>query len=344
MKENKNTKIDVKEKSSKKNKTVVNHVVNPSILSKKIIGVGGGGSNAVDEIYNSGRARDAEFYILNTDVQALEKSTVRNKIVLGPELTKGLGAGANPAIGEKAGKESLDEIEEMVSGADIVFVNAGMGGGTGSGAAPIIAKAAKEAGALVIGIVTTPFTFEGALRTKVAKKALYNLKDNSDSVIVISNDKVSTEFGGVPFTDAFKYADSVLKESVITLSNIISDDGIINLDFADVKTILKNKGFALIGSGRSESKNAAMEAALGAVNSAILDSSIKGAKDAIVMIVGSRKSLTIEKAQEAVETIRENSNPNINIIFGVKIDKALANEVNVSVVATGIKDPSINEK
>ncbi len=303
----------------------------------KIIGVGGGGSNAVNQIYSSKEAPTAEFFVLNTDHQALEASPVPNRITLGPTITKGLGAGAVPDVAKKAAEESEKEIKTVVEGADLVFITAGMGGGTGSGAAPLVAKAAKDTGALVVAIVTTPFSFEGASRTNTAKESLEALKAEVDSIIVVSNDRLAAELGGIAFSKAFEYADLILKQAVITIADIIATTSTINLDFADVKTVLKGQGLALIGTADAEGESAALDAALKAINSPILESSIEGARKAIVMVMGSERSLTIEKANLAIQTIKEAANSEIEIIFGVRIDESLGDKVMVSVIATGLE-------
>ncbi len=303
----------------------------------KIIGVGGGGSNAVNQIYSSHEAPSAEFFVLNTDHQALDASPVPNKVTLGPTITKGLGAGAVPEVARKAAEESSKEIKDIVADTDLIFVTAGMGGGTGSGASPIVARAAKEAGALVVAIVTTPFSFEGVQRTKTASEAMSALKAEVDSIIVVSNDRLAAELGGVPFSKAFEYADLILKQAVITIADIISTTSVINLDFADVRTILKDQGLALIGTADAEGDSAPIDAALKAINSPILESSIEGAKKAIVMVMGSERSLTIDKSHEAIQTIKEAANSEIEIIFGVRMDESLGDKVLVSVIATGLE-------
>ncbi len=303
----------------------------------KIIGVGGGGSNAVNQIYASNEATNAEFFVLNTDHQALEASPVPNRITLGPTITKGLGAGAVPDVAKKAAEESEKEIKAVVEGADLVFITAGMGGGTGSGASPLVARAAKDTGALVVAIVTTPFSFEGGQRGATAKTAMEALKEEVDSIIVVSNDRLAAELGGVAFSKAFEYADLILKQAVITIADIISTTSVINLDFADVKTVLKDQGLALIGTADAEGESASIDAALKAINSPILESSIEGAKKAIVMVMGSERSLTIEKAHDAIQTIQEAANSEIEIIFGVRIDESLGEKVLVSVIATGLE-------
>lgn len=301
----------------------------------KIIGVGGGGMNAVNKMIED-KIRGIDFIVANTDRQALKSSKATYKLVLGEHTTKGLGAGANPEIGHKAAQETIEQIKAIVKDTDLVFVTAGMGGGTGTGAAPTIAKAARDAGSLVVGIVTTPFSFEGKKRVANAVKGLEELSKHVDSIIVISNDRLLDELGGISLIDSFQYSDAILKQAVRTITDIVNEYSLINLDFADVKAVLHNAGSALIGVGRAEGENSAVEAAIDAINSPILESSIEGAKHAIVNITGSAKSLTIAKAQIAVETIKEAAGNDIDIIFGVTINDELADEIIVSVIATGI--------
>ncbi len=337
-------KLDNNTTTQQNNSTNTNH---PAVHGAriKIIGVGGGGSNAVNQIFTSNEAPQADFFVLNTDHQALDASPVPNKVTLGPTITKGLGAGAVPDVARKAAEESEKEIRSIVDGADLVFITAGMGGGTGSGASPLVARAAKDTGALVVAIVTTPFSFEGKQRTATAKESLDALKAEVDSIIIVSNDRLAAELGGVAFSKAFEYADLILKQAVITIADIISTTSVINLDFADVKTVLKDQGKALIGTADAEGESASIDAALKAINSPILESSIEGAKKAIVMVMGSERSLTIEKANEAIQTIQEAANSEIEIIFGVRIDEELGDKVLVSVIATGLektKEQSVN--
>lgn len=301
----------------------------------KVIGVGGGGNNAVNKMVED-KITGIEFIVANTDNQVLKTSKVPTKLALGEISTKGLGAGALPEIGKKAAEESIDEIKAVIEGADLVFVAAGMGGGTGTGAAPIIAKAAKDSGSLVIGIVTTPFNFEGKRRSNNSIEGLKNLSEVTDSIIVISNDRLLDELGEIPLTDSFKYSDAILKSAIRTISDLIQDHSLINLDFADVKTVIEGQGAALIGVGSSTGENAAVEAAIRAINSPILESSIEGAKNAIVSVAGSSKSLSIKKAQSAVNTIKEASASDIEIMFGVTINESLEDEIVVSVIATGL--------
>lgn len=303
----------------------------------KIIGVGGGGSNAVNKMVE-GKITGLEFYVANTDVQALNDSIIpeQNKIILGENLTKGLGAGANPEIGENAAIESTETIREIVSGCDLIFVAAGMGGGTGTGAAPVIAKIAKDEGCLVVGIVTTPFDFEGNARSRNAKEGLRKIKDNVDSIIVVSNNRLLAELGSFSITDSFKFSDATLKNAVRTIADLINKHSLINLDFADVKAVIKNQGLALIGTGKSSGENAAVEAAINAIQSPILESSIEGAANAIVNVLGSPTTLTLQQAQEAVQTIKEAANSNVDVIFGVTINEEMGDEIVVSVIATGL--------
>jgi cell division protein FtsZ len=303
----------------------------------KIIGVGGGGNNAVNKMAED-RINGVEFIVANTDNQVLKDSNISKKLLLGASVAKGLGAGALPDVGRKAAEESIDDINAIVANTDLVFIAAGLGGGTGTGAAPIIAKAAKDAGALVISIVTTPFNFEGKRRTNNSIDGLRELTENSDSVIIVSNDRLLDELGEIPLTDSFKYSDAILKQAVRTIADLITEHSLINLDFADIKTVIKDQGPALIGVGVSSSENAAVEAAIDAINSPILESSINGARNAIISITGSSKSLTIKKAEEAVDTIKEAASNDIDIMFGISINEELGDEIIVSVIATGLNN------
>ena len=310
----------------------------------KVIGVGGAGTNAVNKMFED-KLKGVEFFVANTDVQSLKDSKIANKIILGESLSKGLGAGANPDIGKKSAQESIDGIKDAIGKADLIFIAAGMGGGTGTGASPIIAKAAKETGALVVGIVTTPFDFEGTTRIKNAAIGTQQLRDNVDSLIVISNNRLLVELGSIPLTDSFQYSDAVLKQAVRTITDLINHHSLINLDFADVKTVLENKGMAIIGTSKAIGENAAVEAAIQAINSPILESTIEGAKFAIVNVSGGPKVLTINQAQEAVEAIKEASGKELEVIFGVTIIEELGEEIIVSVIATGLtqtRDDSSN--
>lgn len=317
--------VDELEKNGEKN-----------IANIKIIGVGGAGGNTVASIIRSG-VKNIESIIANTDSQAMDGISTDKKIVLGKSLTKGLGAGSNPTLGEKSAKESKQEIENALKGADLVFVAAGMGGGTGTGAGPVIANIAKDLGALVVGVVTTPFAFEGRARLGNAQIGVDKLTSLCDSMIVISNDRLLKQFGSIPIKDAFIFSDAVLKQSVRTITDLISEPALINLDFADIKTVMKNQGKALIGIGSAKGENKAKEAAENAITSALLDVSIKNAQQAIINVTGGVET-SLEEAYAAVEIIRASAGNNINIVFGVSINDALQDEMVISVIATGLSD------
>ena len=298
----------------------------------KIIGVGGAGNNAVSCMYED-NIIGCDFYVLNTDAQILAYSKVQNKLMLGKGLTKGLGAGANPEIGEKAALASVKEIKEIVKGADMVFIAAGMGGGTGTGAAPIIAKIAKDEGALVVGIVTRPFTFEGKVRMANANIGLEKLKEHVDTLITISNDRILQLIGDLPLRQSFKEADNVLKNSVKAITDLIAMPSLINLDFADIKAIMSKKGPAMIGFGVGSGENRARDAASKAITSPLLEHSIDGSNSAIVSIVGG-KNTTLYDYNDAVEYIRTAAGNDINIIFGASINEQLDDQMQVTVIAT----------
>ena len=303
-----------------------------SVAKIKIIGVGGAGNNAVNCMVNDS-VIGCEFYVLNTDAQVLNCSKAENRIVLGKTITKGLGAGANPAIGLQAALESEEEIKEIVKDTDMVFIAAGMGGGTGTGAAPIVAKIAKEAGALVIGIVTRPFTFEGKVRVSNALSGIEELKKYVDTLITISNDRILQLIGNLPLRQSFQEADNVLKRSVQAITDLIAMPALINLDFADVRTLLSDKGAAMIGFGVGNGSNRAQEAAAKAISSPLLENSITGAKSAIIAITGGKNS-TLYDFTDAVDHIRNASGNDINIIFGASINENLDDEIHVTVIAT----------
>lgn len=289
------------------------------IVNIKVVGVGGGGNNAVHHMMKQG-LKGVEFYAANTDSQSLLSFDEDDRMYIGQKLTKGLGAGADPEIGRKAAEESADSIRQTLAGADMVFIAAGMGGGTGTGAAPVIAKIAKELGALTIAIVTTPFGFEGAKRRTFASEGLQELRPNVDSLIVISNETLLQMFGNVSIRDSFKKADDILWQSVHAITSLINEKALINLDFADVRNIMKDKGTAMIGMGRGVGETKARDAATQAFASPLLGSTIKGAKNAIVNITGGA-GITLQDANEAVEIVREAAGDNINIIFGIAIDE-----------------------
>ncbi len=300
----------------------------------KVIGVGGGGNNAVNRMIESG-VKGVDFIVANTDLQVLNTSKAPIKIQLGAELTKGLGAGANPEVGREAALESKEEIREALEGADMVFVTCGMGGGTGTGAAPVIAEIAQELGTLTIGIVTKPFSFEGKKVMERAIAGLEELKKHVDTLIVIPNDRLREIVDKTtPLLDSFKEVDNVLRRGVQSISDLIAVAGLINLDFADVKTVMENKGHALIGIGIGVGENRAVEAARQAVESPLLETSIEGASDAIINVTGGI-NLALSEVETVVETIRASANTDINTIFGAVINENLTDEIIVTVIATG---------
>jgi len=302
----------------------------------KVVGVGGSGCNAVNTMIRMG-LDGVEFITANTDRQALDASLAPTKLPIGQELTKGLGAGANPEIGRKAALEDYAKISETLNGADMVFITAGMGGGTGTGAAPVFAKIAKEIGALTVGVVTKPFMFEGRKRMKHADQGMTWLRENVDSLITIPNQRLLAISGNtLSMVDAFKKADEVLLNAVQGISDLINHTGLINSDFADVRTIMQNKGLALMGIGQASGENRAIEAATNAISSPLLeDISIEGATGIIINITGS-SNLSIHEVNEATTLIMEAAHEDAEIIFGTVIDEALKDAVKVTVIATGL--------
>ena len=301
-----------------------------------VIGVGGAGNNAVNRMIDE-EIQNVEFYVMNTDKQALSTSKARNRIILGEDITGGLGAGGEPEIGEKAAEASADVIREIVKTADMVFIAAGMGGGTGTGAAPVIAKIAKDAGALVVAIVTRPFTFEGKKRVINSIDGLNRLRANVDSIIVVSNDKLLMTSGNSPISKAFDDCDKVLAQSVKTVVNLILLPAVINLDFADVKSTLKDAGVSLIGFGMGSGQNRAKDAANAALSSPLLEASITGARRAIVSVTcGTNVSLF--DAQETVNLLIDASGHDIDVKFGVAINDQLDDVILVSVIASDFED------
>ncbi len=297
----------------------------------KVIGVGGGGNNAVNRMIESG-IKGVEFIVANTDSQALRNSKADIKVQLGKS---GLGAGANPEVGRQAAEESKDDLKEILKGADMVFVTCGMGGGTGTGAAPIVAEIAQSLGALTVGIVTKPFSWEGNKRLLNADEGLEKLKEHVDTLIIVPNDRLKDIIDkNTPMIAAFKEVDNVLRLGVQSISDLIAVNGLVNLDFADVKAVMENKGDALIGIGVATGENRAIEAARQSVSSPLLETDIRGATDAIVNITGSN-NLSLTEVQEAVEVIRQSAQTDINIIFGAVINESLGDDVIVTVVATG---------
>ncbi|WP_314727319.1 cell division protein FtsZ [uncultured Veillonella sp.] len=300
----------------------------------KVIGVGGGGNNAVNRMVDN-QIKGVQFIAVNTENQVLELSKADVTIQIGEKVTKGLGAGANPQVGEEAAQESREEIIKALEGADMVFVTAGMGGGTGTGAAPIVAECAKEVGALTVGVVTKPFAFEGKRRRAAAEKGIEFLTQKVDTIIVIPNDKLLQVVDKkCTITDAFSKADDVLRQGIKGISDLIQIPGLINLDFADVKTIMTEQGEALMGIGVGEGENRAADAAKMAINSPLLETSIDGAKGILLNISGS-SDLSIFEVNEAAEIISDAADPDANIIFGSVIDESLGDKVQITVVATG---------
>ena len=300
----------------------------------KVIGVGGGGNNAVNRMVDN-QIKGVQFLAVNTENQVLELSKADVTIQIGEKVTKGLGAGANPQVGEEAAQESREEIIKALEGADMVFVTAGMGGGTGTGAAPIVAECAKEVGALTVGVVTKPFAFEGKRRRAAAEKGIEFLTQKVDTIIVIPNDKLLQVVDKkCTITDAFSKADDVLRQGIKGISDLIQIPGLINLDFADVITIMTEQGEALMGIGVGEGENRAVDAAKMAINSPLLETSIDGAKGILLNISGS-SDLSIFEVNEAAEIISEAADPDANIIFGSVIDESLGDKVQITVVATG---------
>ncbi|HLO50613.1 MAG TPA: cell division protein FtsZ [Kamptonema sp.] len=301
----------------------------------KVIGVGGGGNNAVNRMIASELA-GVEFWTMNTDAQALALSNAGKRLQVGQKLTRGLGAGGNPAIGQKAAEESRDEIANALSNSDLVFITAGMGGGTGTGAAPIVAEVAKEMGALTVGVVTRPFIFEGRRRTGQADEGIAALQSRVDTLIVIPNDKLLSVISEqMPLQESFRVADDILRQGVQGISDIITIPGLVNVDFADVRAVMADAGSALMGIGLGSGKSRAREAAMQAIASPLLEaSSIEGARGVVFNITGG-SDMTLHEVNAAAETIYEVVDPNANIIFGAVIDERLQGEIKITVIATG---------
>ena len=302
----------------------------------KVIGIGGAGNNAVNRMVDSG-IKGVEFITVNTDRQALLLSKAASKIQIGEKITRGLGAGANPDIGAQAAEESKSEIAEALRGADMVFVTAGMGGGTGTGAAPIVAATAKEMGILTIGVVTKPFTFEGKKRLSQAERGVESLKGKVDTLVVIPNDKLLQIIDRkTSIVEAFKMADDVLRQGVQGISDLIAIPGLVNLDFADVKTIMLNTGMAHMGIGRASGENRAEDAAKQAIQSPLLETSIEGARGVIINITGGT-NLGLHEVNTAAELVQRSVDPEANIIFGAVIDESLDEDIVITVIATGFE-------
>mgnify|MGYP000844623310 FL=1 len=311
-------------------------VTNQQFASIKVIGIGGGGTNAVNRMIEAG-LQGVEFIAINTDGQALLRSKADARLRIGDQLTKGLGAGANPDIGRQAAEESREEIAGALENSDMVFITAGMGGGTGTGAAPVIAEMAKELGALTVGVVTKPFKFEGKVRMAQAEEGVKALKEKVDTLITIPNERLFQLVDKkTSVIEAFRFADDVLRQGVQGISDLITITGLINVDFADVKTIMNNAGSALMGIGVAKGDNRAAEAAKTAVSSPLLETSIQGAKGVLLNVTGS-SDLGLFEINEAASIITEAADPDANIIFGAVIDDKQGEEIRITVIATGFE-------
>ena len=302
----------------------------------EVIGVGGGGSNAVNRMINSD-LDGVSFRVLNTDAQALLQSAAESRVQLGQNLTRGLGAGGNPSIGQKAAEESKEELQQALEGSDLVFIAAGMGGGTGTGAAPVVAEVAKQSGALTVGIVTKPFSFEGKRRMRQAEEGIARLAENVDTLIVIPNDRLKDVIAGAPLQEAFRNADDVLRMGVKGISDIITCPGLVNVDFADIRSVMTEAGTALLGIGIGSGRSRALEAAQAAMNSPLLEAArIDGAKGCVINITGG-KDMTLEDMTSASEIIYDVVDQEANIIVGAVVDEEMEGEIQVTVIATGFE-------
>lgn len=304
--------------------------------SIKVVGVGGGGSNAVNRMISAG-LRGVEFIAINTDIQALALSQAERKIHIGAKLTRGLGAGGDPEIGRQAAEETRDELIDTLEGADMVFVTAGMGGGTGTGGAPVVARAARELGALVIGVVTKPFSFEGRRRAATAEDGIRDLKEQVNTLITIPNDRLLNIVDSkMSMIEAFRVADDVLRQGVQGIADLITTPGLINLDFADVRTVMAEAGSALIGIGVASGEDRAVRAARTAISSPLLETSMEGARGLLLNVTGGM-DLGLIEVNDAAQIIAEAADPDANIIFGAVIDEAMSDEVRITVIATGFE-------
>ncbi len=323
-----------------KEETKGGKIVPSSFAKIKVMGVGGGGCNAVNRMIIGG-VSGIEFWAVNTDAQALSHAAAPHRLQIGQKMTRGLGAGGNPSIGQKAAEESRDEIANALQGADLVFITAGMGGGTGTGAAPIAAEIAKELGCLTVGVVTRPFTFEGRRRGNQAEDGISNLQDKVDTLIVIPNNQLLTVISPeTPVQEAFRYADDVLRQGVQGISDIITIPGLVNVDFADVRAVMADAGSALMGIGIASGKTRAREAAMAAISSPLLEASVNGARGVVLNITGG-PDMTLHEVNAAADTIYEVVDPNANIIFGAVVDEQLQGEIRITVIATGFTGESI---
>ena len=309
----------------------------------RVVGVGGGGNNAVDHMVNS-KVNGVDFVSINTDVQVLKNSVADDRLQIGTKLTKGLGSGGNPEMGRKSAEESREDIKEILSGSDMVFVTAGMGGGTGTGAAPIVANIAKEMGALTVGVVTRPFGFEGRRRAQQAEAGISDLREQVDALITIPNDKLLQIVDNrTPVTDAFAIVNDVLHQGIQSITDLISTPALINLDFNDVKSVMKDAGSALMGIGVAKGENRAVEAATAAISSPLLETSIDGAQGVILNITGCN-NLSLFEVNEAAKVVEAAADKEANIIFGAAIDPSLDDEVRVIVIATGFDGKNKKEE
>ncbi len=310
-----------------------NNNISP-VASIKVIGVGGGGNNAVNRMINA-NITSAQFVAINTDKQALLMSKAELRLQIGEKLTRGLGAGADPDIGQKAAEESKASISELLKDCDLVFITAGMGGGTGTGAAPVVAQLAKEMGILTIAVVTKPFGFEGKRRMENADRGIENLRKYVDTLVIIPNDKLLKLVPkGTPIVEAFRYADDVLRQGIQGISDLIVQPNMINLDFADVRSVMKNRGLAHMGIGHAKGENKTLEAVRQAVSSPLLETTIEGATGVILNIKGGN-DMALDEVYEAADLVKEVLDPECNIIFGAGIDEAMNDEVEITIIATG---------
>lgn len=318
------------------------NTANNDMASIKVVGVGGGGNNAISRMHNEG-LRGVEFIAINTDRQILNTSVIDTKIQIGEKLTRGLGAGADPAVGQRAAEESKNEIEEALQGADMVFITAGMGGGTGTGAAPIVAETAKEMGILTVGVVTKPFAFEGRKRQLQAEAGIDELKDKVDTLITIPNDRLlQIAEKRTTIAEAFSMADQVLFNGIQGISDLIAVPNLINLDFADVKATMQDQGIAHMGIGQATGENRAIDAAKLAIKSPLLETSIDGAKAVLINVTGA--DLGLLEVTEAADLIREEVDADANIIFGAGIDESLKDDIKITVIATGFDANRVTKK
>jgi len=309
-----------------------------SVVNIKVIGVGGGGNNVINRMVRT-ETKGVEFIAINTDKQVLEKSSATIKLQIGEKLTNGQGAGANPEVGRQSAEESRRQIAEVLESTDMVFITAGMGGGTGTGAAPIVADIAKEQGVLTVGVVTKPFKFEGPRRMRQAEAGIEELREKVDSLVIIPNERLKLASDQkITFANAFEIADDVLQQAVQSISDLIKNTGFINLDFADVSAVMKDAGRAHMGVGRAAGKNKAEEAAKMAISSPLLETSINGARGVLINVTGSI-DIGLEEVESAANQVQEAAHPEANIIFGATFDEALEDEIRVTVIATGFDEP-----